>query len=159
MLTTAVTALAEEVNERSIRRNKNGKLTAKHPESLKPAFKAIGPAISAAADLVGKIETEEAELREERAKLAYRELEVSKRKALAEEVEKKNKQDRDDLQAERAKVETLKNKLLKMIGRMVTFLGRDDLTEEAWLEGKALEQEARDLSAEDPPEESGFGMR
>ena len=86
-------------------------------------------------------------------------MEVSRREALAEEVEKKNKQDRDDLQAERAKVETLKNKLLKMIGRMVTFLGRDDLTQEAWLEGKALEQEARDLSTEEPPEESVFGMR
>ena len=159
VLTTAVTTLAKEVNERSIRRNKNGKFTARQPECLKPAFKAIGPAIGAAADLVGKIEKEEAELREERAKLAHRELEVSRREALAEEVEKKNKQDRDDLQTERAKVETLKNKLLKIIGRMVTFLGRDDLTQEAWLEGKALEQEARDLSTEEPPEESGFGMR
>nr|WP_265575614.1 plasmid recombination protein [Donghicola mangrovi] len=155
MLTTAVTALAEEVNGRSIRRTKDGKLTASHPERLKPAAKAISPAILAAADLVGKLETEEAELREERAKLALREQEVRKREALIEEQVKKNKKDRDDLQAERAKVETLKNKHLKMIGRMVTFLGRDDLTQEAWLEGKALEQEARELSAEDPPEEFG----
>ena len=106
--------------------------------------------------MVGKIETEEAELREERAKLAYRELEVSKREALAEKVEKKKKQDRDDLQAERAKVETLKNKLLKMIGRMVTFLGRDDLTQEAWLEGKALERDAHDLSSNLSSNEEGF---
>ncbi len=157
-LTTAVKTLAEEVNERSIRWTKDGQLTASHPERLKPAAKAISPAILAAADLVRKLETEEAELREERAKLALREQEVRKREALIEEQVKKNKKDRDDLQTERTKVETLKNKLLKMIGRMVTFLGRDDLTQEAWLEGKALEQEAHDLSAEDPPEESGFRL-
>lgn len=155
VLTTAVKTLSEEVNERSIRRNKNGKLTAKQPERLKPAFQAIGPAISAAADLVGKIETEEAELREERAKLAYRELEVRKREALAAEVEKRNKQDRKDLEIERAKVKSRGKELLKILTRMVSFLARDDLTKEAWLEGKALEQEARDLSPEEPPEESG----
>ena len=105
--------------------------------------------------MVGKIETEEAELREERAKLAYRELEVSKREALAEEVEKKNKKDREDLEVERAKVKSRGKELLKILTRMVSFLARTDLTQEAWLEGKALEQEARDLSAEEPSEESG----
>lgn len=154
-LKAGIDALAVEVNHQTIKKTKNGKLYVKQPDLLRPAFQDIAPAMYTAADFVGVIKRQKARLQNERNDLLRQSDELLAEKA-AFEVDKKNlDQERQVLREERAEVQKLHKRLFETFLRLMKFLKRDDLTKDAWLEGKNLEQEARDSVALEPPKNTG----
>lgn len=124
----AISALSEEIAAGTIRRNQNGKLVAKSPDKLKPAYPEIGPAVQAAAKFTETVRTTRADLKGQSAEITV------EREQLDE--------DRRALSEERAFVQKLRDGLKKSLLSVRRWLGRSDLQEEARKEGVDLLSDA-----------------
>ena len=140
-MSTAMSSLTEEVAAETLRRTPAGKITAKSPERLKPAYPEIAPVVQAAVSLVEHIRQKRRDA-EAAASSIHEE-----REALAE--------DREAIAREWSALRKMRAALDVAMGRVRAWLGRPDLPAEARVEGEdMLRDVTRDLP---PPEDDNDG--
>jgi len=153
----AVMALSDEMAAGTILRTEEGKIRAKAPERLKLGFPEVGPAVAAAADLGSEIASVRIGLDQDRQEIEEdrRDLEAGQRDLVRQAIA---------LSADRAEVETLRERLRRALIAVTRWLKRPDLTTEACRDGEDLLHDAAPLAMDPfsaPPEprpDRGLGL-
>lgn len=134
----AVAALTQEVADQTIRRADDGKIRARDPGRLKRGFPEVAPAVAAAADLGSELASARASIDQDRQAVAEdrRDLEAGQRDLVRQALA---------LDADRAEVESLRDRLHRALAVVTRWLRRPDLTAEARHDGEDLLRHAGPL--------------
>lgn len=142
----AVSSLTAEISAGTIKRNSDGRITVAAPERLKPALPEIRPVVSAAVDLVMKVDAARSDLATDQAALRSEQRELI------------NAQ--NELIKEGLEVQSMKMALKKALSRVLGFIKRRGVDDDAVIEGRAilLDETPILLPAKDATEDTGPGL-